>query len=99
MKKEDVRLGTKFKVKNNEKCKLNRTQFVFWPVDSDFTFQRNAPDGEEFEIVKSSSRKYVIYTRPCTSAKFVSIKRLSDGSLFETFYVHVRFDSEIIQEN
>jgi hypothetical protein len=102
VRKEEVTVGARIRVKNGEAVRalLNgtaptgtgRAPFSVWPPGEQMHGQP-AVDGEEFEVVLAPRRKKPIYSHHEVSAQFVSVKRVSDGALLETFYVSVRFDA------
>ena len=103
MKKEEVVVGARIRVKNGEPVRRlvsgavlpgegGRAPFSIWPPGEQMHSQ-HAPDGEEFEIVLAPRRKKVVYGYFECAAKFVALRRVRDGLLCETFYISVRFDA------
>jgi hypothetical protein len=97
MDKANIVAGTKFEVKNRTHTLTRRDSFIVWDFGGDMINSSHHPsDGEEFEIILAPRKKNVVYSYPEVSAKFIALRRISDGNKFETYYVNVLYDTVCI---
>ena len=73
-----------------------RAPFSVWPLGGQMMDSQYVHDGEEFEIILAPRRKKAVYSHFEVSSKFVALRRLRDSALMEVFYVHVRFDADLV---